>query len=210
MPRPALDPPPRRRSTLPATTVALALAALAWLAPAVAGAAEALRIAAPRAPVSLPLYVAQERGFFADEHLDVALIDCIGGTRCLRMVLDDRADLAVTSEMPVVLQAFAHADIAILATVAYVNDNLKLIARKARKIVASVSSPLLVEGRTLTLTTSIGIAFRREIAACDAATAEAMIGRADAALYATKQAGRNTWRVMADDVPIEEAGMVAE
>ena len=76
----------------------------------------------------------------------------------------------------------------------------------ARKIVASVAKPLEVEGRTLALTTSIGIAFRREILAADAATSEAMIGRADAALYAAKKAGRNTWRVMADDVLIEEAG----
>ena len=77
----------------------------------------------------------------------------------------------------------------------------------ARKIIANVTSPLQVEGRTLTLTTSIGIAFRREIAAADAATAEAMLGRADAALYAAKKAGRNTWRVVADDVLVEEAGV---
>ena len=76
----------------------------------------------------------------------------------------------------------------------------------ARKIVANVTSPLKVEGRTLTLTTSIGIAFRREILAADPATAEALLGRADAALYAAKKAGRNTWRVMADDVLVEDEG----
>ena len=112
-------------------TVALALAAVAWLTPSAADAADTVRIAATRAPVSLPLYVAQQRGFFADEHLDVAIADCIGGTRCLRLVLDDKADLATTSEMPVVLNAFAHADMAILATMAHASDNLKLIVRKA-------------------------------------------------------------------------------
>jgi diguanylate cyclase (GGDEF)-like protein/PAS domain S-box-containing protein len=76
----------------------------------------------------------------------------------------------------------------------------------ARKIVANVTRPLEVEGRTLTITTSIGIAFRREILAADAATAEALIGRADAALYAAKKAGRNTWRMMADDVLLEAEG----
>jgi NitT/TauT family transport system substrate-binding protein len=109
---------------------ALACAALAWLAPG-ATRAETLRIAASRAPVSLPLYVAQQRGFFTDEHLDVEIADCIGGTRCLRLVLDDKAEVATTSEMPVVLQAFAHADVAILATMVHASDNLKLIARKA-------------------------------------------------------------------------------
>jgi diguanylate cyclase (GGDEF)-like protein/PAS domain S-box-containing protein len=74
----------------------------------------------------------------------------------------------------------------------------------ARKIIANVTRPLQVEGHMLTMTTSIGIAFRREILAADAATAETFIGRADAALYAAKKAGRNTWRLMADDVLMEE------
>ena len=104
---------------------------LAWLAPSLARAADTLRIAASRAPVSLPLYVAQQRGYFEDEHLDVTIIDCIGGTRCLHMLLDGKADLATSSEMPVVLQAFAHGDVAIAATMAHASDNLKLIARKA-------------------------------------------------------------------------------
>jgi diguanylate cyclase (GGDEF)-like protein/PAS domain S-box-containing protein len=75
----------------------------------------------------------------------------------------------------------------------------------ARKIVANVARPLEIEGRSLNLTTSIGIAFRRTILAADAATAEALLGRADAALYEAKNAGRNTWRVMAEDVLVEEA-----
>ena len=79
----------------------------------------------------------------------------------------------------------------------------------ARKIVANVAQPLAVEGRTLALTTSIGIAFRRAIVASDPATVEALVGRADAALYAAKKAGRNTWRVMADDVLIEEEKGIA-
>jgi NitT/TauT family transport system substrate-binding protein len=131
----SLPEPARGRSSAPRrATVALVLAAwglLAGLAPVRADAADSLRIAASRAPFSLPLYVAQQRGFFADEQLDVTITDCIGGTRCLRQVLDDKADLATTSEMPVVLQGFAHADIAIVATVAHASDNLKLIARKA-------------------------------------------------------------------------------
>jgi len=77
----------------------------------------------------------------------------------------------------------------------------------ARKIVANVREPLEVAGRTLALTTSIGIAFRREVVAADAATAETLIGRADAALYAAKKAGRDTWRVIAEDVLLEAEGV---
>jgi GGDEF domain-containing protein len=77
----------------------------------------------------------------------------------------------------------------------------------ARKIVASVAQPLEVDGRLLTLTTSVGIAFRRTVVATDAAAVETLVGRADAALYEAKRAGRNTWRVIADEVPIEARGL---
>ena len=77
----------------------------------------------------------------------------------------------------------------------------------ARKIVGNVRRPLEIEGRALALTTSIGIAFRREVVAADAATAETLLGRADAALYAAKKAGRDTWRVVAGDVLLEPEGV---
>jgi diguanylate cyclase (GGDEF)-like protein/PAS domain S-box-containing protein len=77
----------------------------------------------------------------------------------------------------------------------------------ARKIIANVARPLEVQGRTLTITTSIGVAFRRAILAADSATSEALIGRADAALYAAKKAGRNTWRVISEDVLLAEQGV---
>jgi len=157
-------PAPRRPAAPCRATVALALAVLAWLAPSLARAADTLRIAASRAPVSLPLYVAQQRGYFEDEHLDVTIIDCIRGTRCLRMLLDDKADLATSSEMPVVLQAFAHGDVTIVATMAQASDNLKLIVRKAsgvtrgeqldgRKVgvIAGTASQYLLETHLLTV-----------------------------------------------------------
>jgi NitT/TauT family transport system substrate-binding protein len=103
---------------------------LALLAPA-ANAADVLRIAASRSPLSLPLYVAQRRGFFADEQLTVTMDECIGGVRCLRRLLDGQADVATTSEMPVVLQSFVRADVAVIATMVNATDDLKLIARKA-------------------------------------------------------------------------------
>ena len=123
-------------SARPRAVAALVLALLAGLA-AGGAAAEPLRVAASRSPVSLPLYVARQRGFFADEHLEVAIDDCIGGTRCLHRLLDDQADLATTSEMPVVLHAFVEADVAILATMVHASDNLKLIARRASGVTRS-------------------------------------------------------------------------
>ncbi|HEY9025423.1 MAG TPA: NrtA/SsuA/CpmA family ABC transporter substrate-binding protein [Burkholderiaceae bacterium] len=119
---------PRRAAA--AVALALALAALAWLAPGLAQ-ADPLRIAVSRGPLSLPLFVAQREGYFGAEGVDVAFIDCIGGRRCLRLVLDGKADLATSAEMAVVQEAFAHADVAIAATMVHASDNVKLIARKA-------------------------------------------------------------------------------
>jgi len=121
---------PRRLLARRRPAAALAVAAMAWLSPGPA-AADTLRIAASRSPVSLPLYVAQSRGFFADEGLDVTVTDCVGGSRCLRQLLEGQADVATSAESSVIQQAFQHADVAIVATMVHANDNIKLIARRA-------------------------------------------------------------------------------
>jgi len=60
----------------------------------------------------------------------------------------------------------------------------------ARKVLAQVNVPLFsIHGRDLSVTTSIGIAFEQPGGA--AVSAEELLARADAALYAAKSAGRN-------------------
>lgn len=127
---------PRRPAKRRRAAAMLALAALAWLAPGMAR-ADTLRMAVSRSPLSLPLFVAQRQGFFADQGLDITFVDCIGGRRCLRLVLDGKADVATSAEMAVVQEAFAHADVAIIATMVHASDNLKLIARRGSGIAAS-------------------------------------------------------------------------
>jgi ABC-type nitrate/sulfonate/bicarbonate transport system substrate-binding protein len=137
MPLPPKD-PDRRRGAAPRRRHArtAALFAVACLAGASA-AAESLRIAASRAPVSLPLYVALQRGFFREAGLEVEIEDCIGGQRCLRRMLEGKADVATSGEMPIVLRSFERGDLAVIATITDASDNLKLIARKASGIVQS-------------------------------------------------------------------------
>ena len=78
----------------------------------------------------------------------------------------------------------------------------------ARKIVANVAGRW--RSKAATLTTRPPASASRSAArssSADAATVEALIGRADAALYAAKNAGRNTWRVMVNDVLVAEKGI---
>jgi diguanylate cyclase (GGDEF)-like protein/PAS domain S-box-containing protein len=71
----------------------------------------------------------------------------------------------------------------------------------ARKIIANVAAPLQLEsGRMMQLTTSIGVALRKHVTAHDPPSVDALIARADEALYQSKEAGRNTYRVLPGDL----------
>ncbi len=60
----------------------------------------------------------------------------------------------------------------------------------AVKVIALMAQPIALAGVDLTVSTSVGIAFSRRSAAADR-----LLVTADAALYAAKAAGRNTWRI---------------
>lgn len=62
----------------------------------------------------------------------------------------------------------------------------------ARKIVAQVNRPFLLEDLEISVSTSVGIALLRE-----GCSAEELLARADKALYAAKSSGRNTFHMAA-------------
>jgi diguanylate cyclase (GGDEF)-like protein len=64
-------------------------------------------------------------------------------------------------------------------------------ARVAEKIIATLNAPIPMGDRTLTVSTSIGIAV---YPINGAATVQELLKKADSAMYAAKDAGRNTYR----------------
>lgn len=100
-----------------------------WLALAAAGStgAEPLTLAVSRTPLSLPLYIAQQNGYFAAEGLEVKVTECLGGHRCLRQVLDGQADVATAGELPVVMNSFSSSDYAVIGTFTKSTDDIKLV-----------------------------------------------------------------------------------
>lgn len=104
-------------------------AAFVALAPATS-AAQPLRLAASRSPLSLPVLVAQDRGFFAEEGLEVQVADCIGGHRCLRQVLEGKADVATVGDLPIVFNSFERSDFVVLATIGSNREDTKLVTHR--------------------------------------------------------------------------------
>ena len=108
--------------------------ALAFAFACVAARAEALTLAVSSGPVSLPVYVAESRGFFKDEGLDLRLTECASGRECYQWLADGRVDVATAAELQVATNAAAHRELAIVATISTSSYQIKLVARRSAQI----------------------------------------------------------------------------
>ena len=93
-----------------------------------------LTLAVSTGPVSLPIYVAQARGFFKDEGLDLRVRDCASGRECYQWLADGEADVATAAELLVATAGATHRELAIIATISASANQIKLVARRSAKI----------------------------------------------------------------------------
>ncbi len=93
-----------------------------------------LTLAVSNGPVSLPIYVADARGFFKDEGLDLRLRACDSGRECYQWLADGKVDVATAAELLVATSSEAHRDLAIIATISASSYQIKLVARRSAKI----------------------------------------------------------------------------
>lgn len=100
--------------------------------PAFAG--EPLTVAVSRTSLSLPVFVAQERGYFAQAGVEVRSTECLGGQRCIVEMLEGRADIATATELPVTFQSFKRNDFAIFATFVTATQDVKVLVRRGAGI----------------------------------------------------------------------------
>lgn len=98
--------------------------------------------AAPAAPLTLavadlpgfaPALVAEAQGYYAAEGLDLKLLHCVNGFRCLKHLLAGEAQIATVAETPLVMAAHAGARFDIVATFG-VSREYRLVARADRGI----------------------------------------------------------------------------
>ena len=93
-------------------------------------------IAVAKTPLSAPFYIAQEKGFFEDEGLDMTFVELSGGHKCLVTVLNGETDMGTASDLPTMFNSFKRDDYAVVTTFVKSNNDNKIIARKSNDITA--------------------------------------------------------------------------
>jgi len=93
-----------------------------------------ITIAEAHQPAFALLYIAQEKGFFDEQALQVNYHHFTSGRDALEDVVAGKADLATVFETPVVLKALAGVDIRVLSTLHQSTNNTGLLALRSSGI----------------------------------------------------------------------------
>ena len=117
---------------LPALLRRLAAAAALGLA-AIAAPAATLTLAIADLPAFTPALLAEAEGYFAAEGLNLKVIHCVNGRRCLQHLTDGEADAATVADTPIVFAAHAGARFEILGTMTTSREH-RLLARADRGV----------------------------------------------------------------------------
>lgn len=112
-------------------------------------------LAVAEQPISATVFVAHDRGFFADEGLDVELISRPTGQTALDEVIAGRAHFATTAETPVVHAALRGDGVSVLATIATTRGGLEVVARGDR----GIRTPADLAGRRVGVTIGTNVEF---------------------------------------------------
>jgi NitT/TauT family transport system substrate-binding protein len=89
-----------------------------------------LVVAVARAPLSLPVYVAQARGYFKEEGVSVRIADCETGRECLDRMFSGAAHVATAADSAIVFASLQRERFAVLATMATARHYHKIITRR--------------------------------------------------------------------------------
>ena len=95
------------------------------------------------------LYIAQAKGYFVQQGLDVTFLNHTSGRDAVNTVFEHHADLATSSNIPIMFSAMQGLPVSIVATIFSANREHGIIARKDRGIL-SISD---LKGKTVGVTT---------------------------------------------------------
>ena len=89
------------------------------------------RIAVSKSPLSLPFFVAKEKNLFARHKVEPSLVECLGGIRCITELVDNRVDMATSSELPFMFTVFQNKPVSLITTFVTNKDDMKFLVRKS-------------------------------------------------------------------------------
>ena len=98
------------------------------------GRLEKISLAVTPWPASSAVYIAQEKGYFREEGLDVALHNYISGHLGVNAMLAGKEDVATAGESPIARAALEGKPISVVATICEIDQAILVIARKDRGI----------------------------------------------------------------------------
>ena len=104
-----------------------------------------ISIAVSTTPLSTPVFVADKKGFFKKQGLNVTLQRRHGGYKCLKTVLDGQADFATTSDYPIMINAFKRSDFEVITTFVSSDNDVKMMADKRKNIM----TPADIKGKNV-------------------------------------------------------------
>ncbi|GLQ33338.1 ABC transporter substrate-binding protein [Litoribrevibacter albus] len=95
----------------------------------------AIRIAVSKTPLSAPVFIADEMGFFDEYCSEVELIEVVGGRRSFEKMASGQADFATSSDSVIVYKSFARSDFVTLASFVHADNDVKFITREDMSLV---------------------------------------------------------------------------
>ena len=111
-------------------------------------ASEKLTIAVALIPMSAPIFVAFDRGYFRQEGLDILIEPYGAGKDALAAALSGKADMATVAETPVMFTVMGGGRLFVIATIADSEKDLAIVARKDR----GISQPADLRDKTIGVT----------------------------------------------------------
>ena len=89
-----------------------------------------LTVGVSRSFLSIPVYIAQESGFFAEEALDVTLKEYPSGKMATEALFAGEVDLSTVADLPIVLNSFKRDDFCLVTSFTQSFRFVKIITRK--------------------------------------------------------------------------------
>jgi len=99
--------------------------------------------------LSAPVWVAEMKGYFQTEGLEVEIKEFDSGRTAFRTMLDaDGLDIVTVAPTPIILSSFGRNDYAVIAVMTYTDNDSKVVARQDR----GITKPVDLKGKIIGVT----------------------------------------------------------